>query len=137
MYTSTRSYCAGCITSAIAYFAFILLVSDIESNEKVHKAAGLKQTLKEFKQAFLNTYEDIVHAPPRTLALWSSGLAFCGSLIQLGAMAALTDHRCRDGHGQFAPFPEMPGASSNRRLLDHYNVEDLELRCAFNLSMEW
>lgn len=122
MYSSSRAYCGGCIISAIAYFAYILLVTYPDDSVEPLKPGG-----PGFVAAITSQ---------NGIALTATTLAFCGSGIQLGSMAAMTSYGCKGSQGALAPFPDL-STDTSRRLLGEPSATELEARCAFDLSVDW
>lgn len=137
MFAFSRAYCGGCIISAIAYFAYILIVPEIEATQSSHKAASLTSVLSENKEAFKAAVKRMWHAPSDKKATVATALAFCGAAIQLGAIAVLHLLRISGNQGNVTPFPDLPSADSSRRLLGQPSDMELEIRAGMAVSVEW
>lgn len=138
MYASTRTYCGGCIISAIAYFSYILLVKEIEPKPSKVKAASLTEALKDLKQDMISATKKFIQATKKRVVA-TTLLALCGAIVQTVSIAALQQYGCSGNKGQFAPFPDISATEeAGRGLLGQPSNDELELlRCSFNLSVQW
>lgn len=122
-YISTRLYCAGCIVSVIAYFAYVALVPRPMDKQRLVKCTSPPPSgLAALTSA-------------KSVALAASVLAICGWGFQLASIAALNHFGCKGNKGEYVTYPALP--PSGRRLLGQPVESELEARCSFALSLDW